>query len=147
MSGRAPHVERLLGLFTAACGLAFAVAVIPRQTEAFDYGALAPADVPLGAAWTMVGAGLAQAARPRGQGEREAYDFAVLRRAGLLLGLCVGAAMLMQWRGFVVAAPLLAAAVMLLVGERRPGWLAVGIFAVPALIWATVTLLLARPLP
>jgi len=134
----------MLGLSAAACGLALALLVIPRHSEAIDYGSLSPADVPLGAAWTMVVFGLAQAAWPRGRG---AYDFAALRRAGLLLGLCVGAVMLMQWRGFLTAAPLLAVAVMLQVGERRLGWLALGAGVMPMLMWAAVTLLLARPLP
>ncbi|MGR3984168.1 MAG: hypothetical protein OD817_02750 [Gammaproteobacteria bacterium] len=141
---RAPRLERLLGLAAAACGLAFALLVIPRQSEAIDYGSLAPADVPLGAAWTMVGFGMVQALWPRGAG---AYDFAALRRAALLLGLCAGAVMLMQWRGFLTAMPLLAAAVMLLVGERRPGWLALGVVVMPVLAWAVVTQILARPLP
>lgn len=144
MSTRAAWVERALGLVAAACGVTLALAVIPSQTVTVDYGALSPADVPLGAAWTMAAFGLAQAVWPRGAA---AYDFAALRRAALLLGLCAGAVLLMQWRGFLVAAPLLACAVMVRVGERRLGWLAVGVVVVPALIWAVVTLLLQRPLP
>ena len=136
--------ERIVGLAAAVCGLVFALLVIPQQTETVTYGSLSPGDVPLGAAWMMTAFGAVQMLWPRGRADFSAVK---LRRAGLLLGLCAGAVILMEWRGFVTAAPLLALAVMLQVGERRIGWLAVGVAAVPAAIWAAVTIVLARPLP
>jgi putative tricarboxylic transport membrane protein len=54
---------------------------------------------------------------------------------------------LMQRFGFFYIAPVLALAVMLFIGERRPWWLLTGVIAAPALIWLIVEKLLERPLP
>ena len=48
--------------------------------------------------------------------------------------------------GFALVAPVLALAIMLLIGERRPWWLAVGALAMPAMIWVFVVQILGRPL-
>jgi putative tricarboxylic transport membrane protein len=48
---------------------------------------------------------------------------------------------------FLIAAPLLVMVLMLLIGERRPLWLATGIVLVPLGIWSCIELLLNQPLP
>ena len=49
--------------------------------------------------------------------------------------------------GFVIVSPFLAFAIMLIFGERRPGWLALGCVGMPAAIWFLVVQVLERPLP
>jgi len=49
--------------------------------------------------------------------------------------------------GFVIVSPVLALAIMLLFGERRPIWLALGCVGMPAIIWLLVVQILERPLP
>ena len=49
--------------------------------------------------------------------------------------------------GFVIVAPFLALAIMLLFGERRPFWLALGCVGMPAIIWLLVVQILERSLP
>ncbi len=49
--------------------------------------------------------------------------------------------------GFVVASAFLALAIMLIFGERRPVWLALGSVGMPAAIWFLVVQVLERPLP
>ena len=49
--------------------------------------------------------------------------------------------------GFVVASAFLALTIMMLFGERRLGWLALGCVGMPAAIWFLVAHLLERPLP
>ena len=48
--------------------------------------------------------------------------------------------------GFVLVAPVLAFAIMVLIGERRPGWLVTGALVMPAMIWVFVVQILGRPL-
>ena len=49
--------------------------------------------------------------------------------------------------GFLVVSPFLALAIMLIFGERRPFWLALGCLGMPALIWFLVIHVLERSLP
>ena len=49
--------------------------------------------------------------------------------------------------GFAIVSPFLALAIMLIFGERRPIWLALGGLGMPAVIWLLVVQILERPLP
>ncbi len=53
----------------------------------------------------------------------------------------------MSWFGFVYVAPFFALIIMLMIGERRPLWLALGVVGMPALIWFFVTYILDWVLP
>lgn len=136
--------NRLLGLFFAVFGLLLLLLVIPYHTETIDYGWMRPRTLPNAMALVMVISGLALALRPRG-----AIDFEPRRagRAALYLALIAAGVWLISLFGFEVVAPLLALALMLLIGERRPLWLALGVAGVPLVIWLAVPVLLDRPLP
>ena len=64
----------------------------------------------------------------------------------LYLAVIAAGLFVMSFFGFVIVAPLLALAIMLLFGERRPLWLALGSLAMPAVIWFLVVQVLGRAL-
>ncbi|MCF8468684.1 MAG: hypothetical protein K9G33_14885, partial [Sneathiella sp.] len=53
----------------------------------------------------------------------------------------------MSMFGFLMTVPFFAAVLMLIVGERRLGWLAAGVVVLPVAIWLTIVPLLERTLP
>ncbi|HSH40756.1 MAG TPA: tripartite tricarboxylate transporter TctB family protein [Arenicellales bacterium] len=136
--------NRLLGLFFAGFGLLLILVVIPQQTEVIDYGWMRPRTLPVAMAIIITVAGAALALRPRGATD---FEWGGAGRAALYLGLIAAAVWLIGRYGFEVVAPALALAVMLLIGERRPLWLALGAVVVPLAIWVAVVMLLERPLP
>lgn len=136
--------NRLLGLFFACFGLLLLFVVIPRQTEVIAYGWMRPQSLPNAAAVVIVVAGAFLAFRPRGVVD---FEWRQAGGAALYLGLVIAGVYLIALYGFEVVAPLIAMAVMLLAGERRPAWLALGAAGIPFVIWLAVTVLLDRPLP
>lgn len=137
-------LNRLSGLLTALLGLALICWLIPNYTETADSGWLRPATLPNIAAFIIVLSGGLHFLFPNGQAE---LDPVVMGRVLLFLGIGLLAIWLMHRVGFVVAAPVLMLLLMLLIGERRPGWLAIGIIVLPGLTWFCVDFLLSRPLP
>lgn len=136
--------NRLLGMFFALFGLLLLFVVIPQHTEAVDYGWMRPRTLPNAMAVVIAVSGLALALRPRGA---VAFEWRPAARAALFLMLVAAGVYLVSLFGFEAVAPLLALAVMLLIGERRPLWLAVGAAGIPLAIWLVVPVLLDRPLP
>lgn len=136
--------NRLLGLFFAVFGLLLLVVVIPHQTEVIEYGWMRPQTLPNAMAVVIAVSGLILALRPRGA---VAFEWRKAGRAALYLALVTAGVYLIHLFGFKVVAPGLALAMMLLIGERRPLWLAVGVAGVPFAIWLAVPVLLDRPLP
>jgi putative tricarboxylic transport membrane protein len=136
--------NRCLGLFFAAFGLLLLFAVIPQQTEIMDYGWMRPQTLPNAMAIVIAVSGVILALRPRGALAFEPRQGA---RAAIYLGLVAGGVWLISLFGFEIVAPLLALLLMLLMGERRPRWLALGAAVIPFTIWLVVPVLLGRPLP
>ncbi|HSM42994.1 MAG TPA: tripartite tricarboxylate transporter TctB family protein [Afifellaceae bacterium] len=136
--------NRISGLLVALCGLLLWLVVIPANTETVGSGWIRPDTLPQACAVALIGLGLIQSL-PRGR-SLEPTGAEVLR-AGLFAALAFLAVWAMTVAGFRLAAPAFALALMLLVGERRPGWLAVGAVGVPAAIWLTAVPLLDRTLP
>lgn len=136
--------NRLLGLCFTGFGLLLLFIVIPRHTEVVGYGWMRPQTLPNAMAIVIAGAGAVLALRPRG-----AVDFEWRRaaRAALYLALLAVGVYLISLYGFELVAPLLALAMMVLIGERRPLWLAIGAAGIPFVIWLVVPVLLGRPLP
>lgn len=136
--------NRLLGLFFAAFGLLLMFVVIPLQTEVVDSGRMQPRSLPEAMALVIAVAGLILALRPRG-----AVDFQWRRaaRAALYLALVSAGVYGISLFGYEAVAPPLALVMMLLIGERRPLWLVIGVAGIPFIIWLAVPVLLDRPLP
>lgn len=136
--------NRLLGLFFAAFGLLLLFVVIPQQTEVVDYGWMRPQTLPDAMAVVIGISGLALALRPRGA---VTFEWRKAIRAALYLGLVCTGVYLISLFGFEIVAPPMALAIMLLIGERRPLWLVLGVAGIPFMIWLAVPVLLGRPLP
>lgn len=136
--------NRWLGVFFACFGLLLLFVVIPLQTEVIAYGWMRPQSLPNAAAIVIAAAGLFLALRPRGAVD---FDWRQAGGAALYLGMVAGGVYLITLFGFEVVAPLIAMAVMLLAGERRPLWLVLGAAGIPFVIWLAATVLLDRPLP
>jgi len=136
--------NRLLGLCFAAFGAFMLLVVIPWQTEVIDYGWMRPRTLPNAMAAVITAAGLILAIRPRGE---IAFQRRSAARAAMYLALVAAGVWLISLFGYEVVAPALALALMLLIGERRPLWLAIGVVGVPLAIWLAVPVLLDRPLP
>lgn len=135
--------SRISGLLVAGFGLLLLLVLIPEGTEQVDYGWLRPATLPAILAWVLILSGLWTTLENRGAPVAPGQ----IARAMGLLALIAGGLWLMGQIGFLYTAPLLTLVLMLLIGERRPFWLALGVLGVPALIWFAVTELLSRPLP
>lgn len=136
-------VDRVSGLSVAALGALLLLVVIPAEIETVEYGWVQPATLPTALACVLIGLGLVQAAVPARPSELAGGP--ALRAYGYL-ALAVLAAWAMDRLGFGWVAPVFVLAVMGLIGERRPLWLALGAGMVPAAIWGAVSLL-GRPLP
>jgi len=137
-------LNRISGLVFAVLGVILLFWIIPRHTETVDYAWLRPATLPIITAVIVIISSIVHIIFPSGKAQ---FDVPLALRAGLyfvisLLGLC-----LMYFVGFLIAAPLLVMALMLLVGERRPLWLIAGIVLIPLAMWSSIVLLLNRPLP
>lgn len=138
-------LNRGSGLAITLAGLALLLFVIPDQVEVVDYGWVRPETVPNAMAVALIGLGLIQAVLPTG-GTSPWRMSPALRALGYLAVTAL-AVWAMGRFGFVAVAPVMVLVLMLLIGERRPFWLGLGVLAMPAVIWLTVTQLLDRTLP
>lgn len=136
--------ERLHGIVFICIGVILYVYVIPAETETIAYGWTKPQTIPNLAAGVIALCGVLIAVQPPPQSDIDGSGFAW---AALFLAVLAAGVTLISHVGFVPVAPCLALAVMLLVGERRPGWLAGGVIGVPFIIWLVVEVLLGRSLP
>ena len=136
--------DRLCGLFVVLFALMLFFHLIPTQVEAVSYGAIRPKTVPQILAATLALAGTALMLRPADGSDLRAVPWG---RSALNVAILSAGLWLTARFGFVLVAPPLALVLMLLMGERRPLWLALGVAAMPLLIWFAVSVLLGRPLP
>ncbi len=137
-------VNRLAGLLVALAGMVLLLAVIPANTETVDYGWMRPQTVPNACAVALVAFGLLQALLA---GKPVRPDMPEVLRVVMFAALAALALWAMDAFGFAIVAPAFALVTMLLVGERRAGWLAAGTLAVPLVIWLVAVQLLDRTLP
>ncbi|MBW2582156.1 MAG: tripartite tricarboxylate transporter TctB family protein [Deltaproteobacteria bacterium] len=136
-------LNRISGLVVAVFGIILLFWIIPRHTEPVDYGWLRPATLPNVTAIVVIISSIIHVIFPSGMAE---FDGQLAMRAGLFFMISLAGLFLMHHVGFLIAAPLLVTVLMLLVGERRPLWLATGIVLVPLGIWSAIELLLKRSL-
>jgi putative tricarboxylic transport membrane protein len=137
-------LNRISGIVAAVFGIVLFFWIIPRYTEPVDYGWLRPTTLPNITAIVIILSSIIHILFPSGKAE---FDVQPAMRAGLFFVISLAGLFLMRHVGFLIAAPLLVMVLMLLIGERRPLWLCVGIALVPLGIWSSVELLLKRPLP
>jgi putative tricarboxylic transport membrane protein len=137
-------LNRLSGVVVAVFGIILLFWIIPRHTEPVDYGWLRPATLPNVTAIIIVISGITHVLFPSGKAE---FDVQPAMRAGFFFVISLAGLFTMRHLGFLIAAPLLAMVLMLMVGERRPIWLFAGVAMVPLGIWSSIELLLKHPLP
>ncbi len=137
-------VTRITGLAVAGFAAAMWVWIIPWQVDSASYGWMRPRTLPSICVAGLGAAGLLLVMFPGG-----ATDIAPrkhLKAAGLLV-LAAAALWAMGRWGFVWTAPVLAAALVVALRERRPVWIAATVITVPLGIWLAVEQLLGRNLP
>ncbi len=137
-------LNRLSGVVVAVFGIILLFWIIPRHTETVDYGWLRPATLPIITSVVVIISSIVHVVFPTGKAE---FDAPLALRAGLFFVISLIGLYVMHLAGFLVAAPLLAMVLMVLVGERRPLWLFAGIVLIPLAMWSSIELLLKRPLP
>jgi putative tricarboxylic transport membrane protein len=137
-------VDRATGAFFLIFGLAMYFLIIPAQVDLGEEGNLAPDTLPNAVAMVVAVCGLLLVLRPT---DHEPQNTRYFIRTGLFVLILAVSIYAMSIFGFVYVAPLLALALMLMIGERRPGWLAAGVLGMPVFIWAFVTQILERALP
>lgn len=136
--------NRAAGLAVAAFAAVLWLVVIPDQVDEASYGWMRPRTLPTICAGALGLFGLALAAFPG-----SSVELSPRRSARVLVLLVLSSAAvwgLSRW-GFLMTAPALAAALLLFLRERRPGWWLAAAAGVPAAIWAIVEGLLGRGLP
>ena len=152
--------DRLSGMVVLLAALAMIFVIIPAHVETAEGGVIQPATFPYALCWLLAACGAWLAMRPQGQEGRSEVDrgghdapsivqyvqYVQYGRAAVHAVLLAAGVAAMGRLGFIVVAPFLALAIMLLIGERRPGWLALGAGAVPAMVWVFVVQILGRPL-
>ena len=136
--------DRASGAFFFAFGLVMYFLVNPGFIEVVDTGNIRPETVPNWLAIIIAGCGALLVLRPT---DHPAGDLGGTLRAGLFLAVLCAGIWAMSHLGFILVAPPLALAVMLLMGERRAVWIVLGVAVMPAIIWLLVEVLLDRPLP
>ena len=136
--------NRLSGLLVALFGLALMVWIIPAHTETVEQGWMRPQTIPDICAVLLIALGLLHAVLPTGVVILRPKETLRVLMFAFAAGIGLWA---MDQFGFLLAAPVLALIVMLLVGERRPVWLGAGAVALPVAIWFAVVVLLERTLP
>lgn len=136
--------DRFTGAFFLLFGLAMVFLIIPNYVEDAQGGNLSPKTMPNVVAWTIAVCGGLLVIRPT---THTAPNRRFFPRATAYVAVLGAAIYAMSLFGFVYVAPVLAMVIMLMIGERRPVWLGIGVVLMPALIWFLVTQLLERGLP
>ena len=136
--------DRIAGLVLASLGLVLLLVVFPIQIEAGDDGSIDPDTVPNAIAAFLAVCGVLLAIK---RGEQTKRDVRELMLVLLYLAIIAAGLFAISHFGFLIVSPFLALAIMLIFGERRPIWLALGCLGMPALIWFLVIHVLERSLP
>ena len=119
---------RLTGAFFVLFGLAVYFLIIPAYVEQVDGGNLAPNTLPNAVSIVIAVCGALLMLKPTAHEPPNGRYFAAAAVYVAVLGAAIYA---MSWFGFVYVASILALILMLMIGERRPLWLAAGVVVIP----------------
>jgi len=128
-------------------GLLCAVWIVPAQSEPAGDFRLAPAFVPEAAAFVVAGLGavlLLAPGRPRTAPDVRGADLAVAAKLLAVVGLPL---LVMELAGYIAGGIILVAGLMVWMGERRPGRIALVAGTAAPLVWAAAWYGLRLPLP
>jgi len=138
------NADRISGMFFFLFGLAMYFYVIPNYVESVDEGNIAPSTMPNIISVVLAASGALLILKPTAY---QARNPILIARTALYVALLVAGIYGMSLFGFEYVAPILALAIMWVLGERRPLWLTLGVIIMPAIIWFLVTQVLGRALP
>ena len=138
------ETDRIAGLIIATLGLVLLFVVFPFAIEDMDDGSIKPDTLPNAIAAFLVVCGIFLAIK---KGEQTKRDSRELMLVLLYLAIIAAGLFAISHFGFLIVSPFLALAIMLIFGERRPIWLALGCVGMPAIIWFLVIQVLERSLP
>ena len=138
------EADRIAALIVVTLGLVLLFVIFPIAIEDIDDGSIRPDVLPNTLAGFLAACGILLALKP---GEPTTRDPRELMMVLLYLAIMAIGLFAMSHFGFVIVAPFLALTIMMLFGERRLGWLALGCLGMPAAIWFLVAHVLERPLP
>ena len=136
--------DRASGLFFVLFGLVLYFAIIPTFVEQVEGGWVYPNTIPNAVAIILVVCGALLSLRPTNHHLQEVSEFV---KVAIYFGFLLIGLLVMGRFGFVFTAPLIALIIMLMIGERRPFWLTMGVVVLPASIWVLVVQVLDRALP
>ena len=136
--------DRLSGAFFLLFGLAMYFLVIPEYVEVADEGNISPNTMPNIISWVIAFCGALLILKPT---PHQLQDMRFFIRTGAYAGILAAGIYAMSLFGFEYIGPVLALAIMLMIGERRPLWLGAGVILMPLIIWFLVTVVLGRALP
>lgn len=136
--------DRGTGAFFLVFGALLYFVIIPAQIETGGDSWVLPTTIPNAVSITMALCGVLLILKPTDQRGQDTTDlmFAVMYIVLIAVGLFV-----MSYVGFVYSAPFIALILMVLIGERRPFWLGIGVIGLPVIIWVFVVQILERSLP
>ena len=138
------ETDRIAGLVIATLGLVLLFVVFPFAIEDMDDGSIKPDTLPNALAVFLIVCGSLLAIK---KGEQTKRDPRELMLVLLYLAIIAAGLFAISHFGFLIVSPFLALAIMLIFGERRPIWLALGCLGMPAIIWFLVIQVLERSLP
>ena len=138
------ETDRIAGLVIATLGLVLLFVVFPFAIEDMDDGSIKPDTLPNALAVFLIVCGSLLAIK---KGEQTKRDPRELMLVLLYLAIIAAGLFAISHFGFLIVSPFLALAIMLIFGERRPIWLALGCMGMPAIIWFLVIRVLERSLP
>ena len=136
--------DRVSGAFFTLFGLGMYFLVIPGYVETVDGGNLSPKTVPNYISLTIAICGALLVLKPT---QHQTPSIRAFMVTGAYTALLAAGIYTMSLFGFEYVAPVLALALMLMIGERRPLWLVLGTVVMPLIIWFLVTFALGRALP
>lgn len=141
----------LVGAFSVLFGLL--ILYLSKDMSMFDeYGVPGERFWPYGLAWLFIGLGVLQwieVAVRRLSLVDATVDLGSIsvRRAYLVAVVLALYGVLLNYAGFIIASVVLIPVLMWMMGERRPGFIAVMTVAIVAVIYVSFTLIFNSPLP
>lgn len=135
-------MDRIATLLVLGFSVLLLFWAIPNQIEEVEFGRIRPETLPMFLGWVLAALAALQLISSRSV----KFDLRLVSRTVVAFAIVIGGAILMMQIGFEFAMPIMALLLMLLLAERRPFWLALGVLIVPVGVWALVEILLDRPL-
>jgi putative tricarboxylic transport membrane protein len=136
--------DRFSGALCTLFGLAMYFAIIPAYVEKAEGGNIAPQTLPNILSLVIVFCGVLLAVKPT---THKVQDVRIFMKAGLYVAVLAAAIYAVSLFEFLYVAPVFALVLMIMIGERKPLWLALGTIGTPSLIWFLITQILDRALP